>query len=84
MTESDVRTYSGLRPLRAALALLDVEDDPVARAALRIQPVERRGSSGCGPRMRSIDWMRLTHARGSSTTIPAHGVRAVDARRDAR
>lgn len=45
-SESDVRTYSGLRLLPAALALLDVDSDPVARAAVSVQPIERRGRSG--------------------------------------
>lgn len=46
MTESDVQTYSGLRLIPAALALLDREHDNLARTAIEIRQVEREGSSG--------------------------------------
>jgi hypothetical protein len=70
MSETDVRTYSGLRVLPAALALLDVEHDPVARAAVTVEPVERRGRSGSWTEDEvTIDWTRLTNPQRSSTAI---------------
>lgn len=69
MTERDVRTYSGLRLIPAALAMLDVDNDPVARAAVTVEPVERRGGpSGSWTEDEvTIDWTRLSDPRRSST-----------------
>jgi hypothetical protein len=39
MTDHDVRTYSGVRLIPAALAMLDVDQDPVARASVTIEQV---------------------------------------------
>jgi hypothetical protein len=85
MSEPDVRTYSGLRVLPAALALLDVEHDPVARAAVTVEPVERRGRSGSWTEDEvTIDWTRLTKPPALEHGDPAPDVRAIYARRDSR
>jgi hypothetical protein len=69
-TESDVRTYSGLRLIPAALALLDLEHDAVARAAVTVEPVERRSSAGAWTEDEiTIDWTRLSDPRRSSTAL---------------
>lgn len=69
MTERDVRTYSGLRLIPAALAMLDVDQDPVARAAVTIEQVEQHGFGGHTwiEDEVTIDWTRLSDARRSST-----------------
>lgn len=70
MTENDVRTYSGLRLIPAALAMLDVDQDPVARAAVTVEPVERRGASGSWTEDEvTVDWTRLTNPQRSSTAL---------------
>ena len=70
MSESDVRTYSGLRLIPAALAMLDVEHDPVARAAVQIRQVERQGGSGSWTEDEvMIDWTRLEDGRRSSSAL---------------
>jgi hypothetical protein len=69
MTDHDVRTYSGVRLTPAALAMLDVDQDPVARAAVTVEPVERRGGpSGSWTEDEiTIDWTRRTNPQRSST-----------------
>jgi hypothetical protein len=70
MSDNDVRTYSGLRLIPAALALLDREHDGVARAAVTVEPVERHGSSGTWTEDEvTIDWTRLEDGRRSSTAL---------------
>jgi hypothetical protein len=71
VSESDVRTYSGLRLIPAALAMLDVDHDPVARAAVTIEQVEQQGLHGDSwiEDEVKIDWTRLADARRSSAAL---------------
>ena len=71
MTDHDVRTYSGLRLIPAALAMLDVDQDPVARAAVTVEQVEQHGVGGRSwiEDEVTIDWTRLSDARRSSTAL---------------
>ena len=61
--------YSGLRLLPAALVLLDVDEDPVARQAVRIETVERSGTPPWTEDEVTIDWERLQDARRGSTAL---------------
>jgi hypothetical protein len=69
MTDHDVRTYSGLRLIPAAVAMLDVDGDPVARAAVTIEQVQREGVGGRSwtDDEVTIDWTQLTNPQRSST-----------------
>lgn len=68
MSHNDVSAYSGLRLIPAALALLDLEHDGVARAAVTVEPVERRSRSGAWTEDEvTIGWTRLNDPRRSST-----------------
>lgn len=71
MSESDVRTYSGLRLISAALAMIDVDQDPVARTAVTIEQVEQHGFDGRSwiEDEVTIDWARLSDPRRSSTSL---------------
>jgi hypothetical protein len=61
--------YSGLKLLPAALVLLDVDEDPVARQAVRIETVQRSGTPPWTADEVTIDWERLQDARRRSTAL---------------
>ena len=61
--------YSGLKLLPAALVLLDVDEDPVARQAVRVERVQRSGTPPWAEDEVTIDWERLQDARRGSTAL---------------
>jgi hypothetical protein len=61
--------YSGLKLLPAVLVLLDVHEDPVARQAVRVMPVQRSGTPPWTENEVTIDWERLQDPRRSSTAL---------------
>ena len=63
--------YNGLKLLPAVLVLLDVDEDPVARQAVRVVPVQRSGTPPWTEDEVTIDWERLQDPRRSSTTEAA-------------
>jgi hypothetical protein len=62
-------TYSGLKLLPAVLVLLDVDEDPVVRQAVRITAVQRSGTPPWTEDEITIDWERLQDARRGSTAL---------------
>lgn len=70
-----VRTYSGLRLLPAVLIMLDA-DDPVVRAAVKVEKVHRRMAYSCREYIEdqvTVDWDRLLDGRRSRTQITLAG-----------
>ncbi|MBS0592046.1 MAG: hypothetical protein JSR84_01105 [Proteobacteria bacterium] len=71
MNADDIRTYSGLRLLPAAVILLNVDQDAGARRWVTIEPVERAGSGGRTwmEDEVTVNWTRLEDPRRSSTAL---------------